>query len=290
MSEYYTKSGNPQASSAGSSSLMRAEFGALEAALDKLPVLAGNANKLVVVRSDASGLEAVAGAIINLSGTSSVDLTAGALVLPQGVATAPVTEGKVYWDTSTNLMTVGDGSAAKVMADTTSSQTLSNKTLTSPTFTTPILGTPQSGVITACTGSPTLTAPLLGTPASGALTNCTADGTTSVGFKSIPQNSQSANYTLTITDSGKHIFHPSADVTARTWTIPANTSVAFPVGTAVTFINGTTAGVITIAITADTLRLVITGATGNRTLAVNGIATAIKITSTEWIISGSGLS
>jgi hypothetical protein len=103
------------------------------------------------------------------------------------------------------------------------------------------------------------------------------------------QNSQSAAYTLVLADTGKHIFHPSADTTARTWTIPANASVAFPIGTAVTFVNQNAAGVITIAITSDTMRLAGAGTTGSRTLAANGVATAIKITSTEWIISGTGL-
>jgi hypothetical protein len=110
-----------------------------------------------------------------------------------------------------------------------------------------------------------------------------------VPFRNIPQNSQSAAYTLVASDSGKHIFHPSADTTARTYTIPANSSVAYPIGTAVTFINQNAAGVITIAITTDTMRLSPAGTTGSRTLAANGVATAIKITSTEWIISGSGL-
>jgi hypothetical protein len=113
--------------------------------------------------------------------------------------------------------------------------------------------------------------------------------TANVGYLNIPQNSQSAAYTLVLADSGKQIFHPSADTTARTWTIPANSSVAFPIGTAVTFINQNGAGVITIAITTDTMRLAGAGTTGSRTLAANGIATAIKITSTEWIISGTGL-
>lgn len=123
----------------------------------------------------------------------------------------------------------------------------------------------------------------------GSLANCTVDGTNQVGFRNIPQVSQSANYTLVLGDSGDHIFHPSADTTARTWTIPANASVPFPIGTAVTFINQNGAGVITIAITSDTMRLAGAGTTGNRTLAANGVATAIKITSTEWIISGTGL-
>ena len=108
-------------------------------------------------------------------------------------------------------------------------------------------------------------------------------------YSQIPQNSQSAAYTLVLADAQKHIFHPSADTTARTWTIPANSSVAFPIGTAVTFVNQNAAGVITIAITTDTMRLAGAGTTGSRTLAANGVATALKITSTSWIISGAGL-
>ena len=129
----------------------------------------------------------------------------------------------------------------------------------------------------------------LGTPSSGTLTNCTADGTNAPGFRGIPQISQSAAYTLVLTDAGKHILHPSADTTARIFTIPANGSVAFPIGTAVTFVNQNAGGVITIAITTDTMRLAGAGTTGSRTLAANGIATAVKLTATEWIISGVSL-
>lgn len=139
------------------------------------------------------------------------------------------------------------------------------------------------------TGTLLVSGGALGTPSSGTLSNCTVDGTNEVGFKNIPQNSQSAAYTLVAGDSGKQIFHPSADTTARTFTIPANSSVPFPIGTAVTFINQNGAGVVTIAITTDTMRLAGAGTTGSRTLAANGIATAVKVTSTEWIISGTGL-
>ncbi|HET9574537.1 MAG TPA: hypothetical protein VFP29_12515, partial [Methyloceanibacter sp.] len=45
-----------------------------------------------------------------------------------------------------------------------------------------------------------------------------------------------------------------------------------------------------IAITSDTMRLAGAGTTGSRTLAANGVATALKVTSTEWIISGTALS
>lgn len=148
----------------------------------------------------------------------------------------------------------------------TDSQTLTNKTLTSPTLTTPALGT----------------------PASGNLSNCTADGTNGVGYKNIPQNSQSAAYTTVLGDGGKHIFHPGSDANARTFTIDSNANVAYPVGTAITFIN-MTSQVVTIAITADTMYLAGTGTTGSRSLAQYGVATAIKIDSTHWIISGTGL-
>jgi len=105
----------------------------------------------------------------------------------------------------------------------------------------------------------------------------------------IPQNSKSAAYTTVLEDAGKHLYHPSADTTARTWTIDSNANVPYPVGTAITFVNDSSAGVITIGITSDTLVLAGSGATGNRTLAANGMATAIKMTSTRWMIAGTGL-
>lgn len=105
----------------------------------------------------------------------------------------------------------------------------------------------------------------------------------------VPQNSQSVAYTLVTTDAGKHIYHPSADTTARIWTIPANSATAFPIGTSISFINDTGAGVLTIAITTDTLILAGAGTTGSRTLAASGMATIMKITSTKWMINGAGL-
>jgi len=181
--------------------------------------------------------------------------------------------GALYWNTTVSTLYVWTGSAwtqaaftASGFATLTGTETLTNKTLTAPVLTTPVLGTPTSGT----------------------LSNCTVDGTNEVGFKNIPQNSQSAAYTLVLADAGKHIFHPSTDANARTFTIPANSSVAYPIGTAITFIN-MTSQVVTIAITSDTMYLSSAGTTGSRSLAQYGSATAIKITSTNWLISGSGL-
>ena len=136
--------------------------------------------------------------------------------------------------------------------------------------------------------SPTLVTPVLGTPSSGTLSSCTVDGTDAVGFRNIPINSKSAAYTTILSDAGKVIFHPSTDANARTFTIDSNGNVAYPIGTAITFIN-MTSQVVTIAITSDTMYLSSAGTTGSRSLAQYGSATAIKMTSTTWLISGSGL-
>lgn len=115
-----------------------------------------------------------------------------------------------------------------------------------------------------------------------------AAGSSNLGYLNIPQNAQTGNYTLVIGDAGKHIYHAAADGSGDTYTIPANSSVAFALGTTVTFVNLASATV-AIAITTDTLTLAGTTSTGSRTLAQNGIATAIKVTSTSWLISGVGL-
>jgi len=103
----------------------------------------------------------------------------------------------------------------------------------------------------------------------------------------IPQNSQSTAYTTTLADGGKHILHPTADNNARTFTIDSNANVPYPIGTAITFVNQI--NTVTIAITSDTMTLMGAGSTGSRTLAANGIATALKVSSTGWVISGTNL-
>lgn len=173
---------------------------------------------------------------------------------------------------------------------------------TGPTLVAPVLGAASATSINKVT----ITAPTTGSTltisdgktlaTTNTLSLAGTDGTTmtfppasaSVGYINIPQNSQSTAYTLVIADQGKHILHPTTDANARTFTIPANASVAYPIGTAITFVNRTTQ-VLSVAITTDTLILANTTTTGTRALALNGLATALKVEATVWIISGTGL-
>jgi hypothetical protein len=107
-----------------------------------------------------------------------------------------------------------------------------------------------------------------------------------VGYREAPQVSKTANYQLVLADRGKSIL---MNGTGLTLTIPANSAVAFPVGTVIIIVNVNTSA-LSISITTDTLTLANSTTTGTRTLARNGLATCVKIGSTSWLISGAGLS
>lgn len=102
----------------------------------------------------------------------------------------------------------------------------------------------------------------------------------SIGFRGLPQLTKTASYTLALTDAGKQI-----SITTGGVIIPANGSVAFPIGTLVAIYNdsGSTQ---TLSITTDTLRWAGTSSTGSRTIAAYGWATVVKVKSTEWTASG----
>jgi hypothetical protein len=88
-----------------------------------------------------------------------------------------------------------------------------------------------------------------------------------------------------LADAGNLIYNQSGS--GVTFTIPANASVPYPLGTTLLFINNGPA--LTISINSDTLVWSPFGSTGSRTLAQYGIATAIKVNSVGWYISGSGV-
>lgn len=108
------------------------------------------------------------------------------------------------------------------------------------------------------------------------------------GYLETPVGNHATPYTAVLADSGKLLYYNGTGAAA--FTIPANASVAYPVGTELTFVNDATGATnMTIAITTDTMILSPGGTTGSRTLAQFGRAKAVKLTATRWLISGSGL-
>ena len=183
------------------------------------------------------------------------------------VATANGVSGTVATATTTPAITVTLGA-------------ITPTTINGNTFTTGT-GVLTIGASKTLTASNTLT--LTGTDAS----TVAFGGGGTVAYINLAQSSKSAAYTTVLADAGTQILHPAADNNARTFTIDSNANVAYEIGTLITFIN--LINTLTIAITTDTMYLAGTTTVGNRTLAVNGIATALKVGTTTWIISGGGL-
>ena len=246
--------------------------------------------------------DGTAGTTVQNSAVTIADTT-GVIAGTQGITFSGSSSGTtalVPAATASGTLTLP--AATDTLVGKATTDTLTNKTLTSPTMTSPVLGTPSSGTLTNCTGLPvsgitasTSTALGVGSIELGHATDTTisrsASGVIAVEgtdlYPNIPINSQSTAYTTVLGDQNKMILHPSSDNNARTFTIAANASVAYALGTTLTFVNKI--NTVTIAINSDTLTLAGAGTTGSRTLAANGMATAVKITSTEWMISGTGL-
>lgn len=231
-----------------------------------------------------------------------------------GTDYAPATSGTsiLYGNGSGGFSNVSIGSGITFVGGTLSA-TGSGGTVTSVTASAPLassggtapnisftgtLAVANGGTgVTTSTGSgnnvlstgPTLSgATLNGTTTFGGSVVPATNTVDSAGYAGIPANSQTANYTTIAGDANKAILHPISDNSPRTFTIDSNANVPYPVGTTIMFIN--MINTVTIAITSDTLYLANTGTTGPRSLGAFGIATAVKVSSTAWIISGNGLS
>ena len=250
----------------------------------------GSAGQVLQVNGAGNALEYAsdAGGDVTLNGVQTLtNKTLTSVVLGGTTSTA---SGNMIVSPATQIVEVkGDGSSVEGQIKlnchaNTHGQTVKAQPHSATVTNTMLLPKGANSTLVSEVGAATLTNKVI----SGATNTLTVDGTNAVGFRNIPQNSQSAAYTLVLADAGKHILHPAGDASTRTFTIPANASVAYVIGTAVTFIN-MTSQVVTIAITSDTMYLSDAGTTGSRSLAQYGSATAIKITATNWVISGSGL-
>ena len=110
-------------------------------------------------------------------------------------------------------------------------------------------------------------------------------------IKSLPQNQQSdsADYTLQLSDAGKHVLKDEGD--GYSVVVPTNSSVAFPIGTVVTIVSGNSW---TYIYPADGNTTEVWGAGYNQTSTAwyipnNSMATLLKIGTDKWMLSGAGL-
>ena len=257
---------------------------------DKVSSVFGRVGSVVGVSTDYSavGITNTSLGASNPSTVAATTITASSTIAATGAVTGSNLSGTNTGNQTITLTGGVTGSGTGSFAATVVTNANLTGVITSVGNATSIASQTGTGTKFVVDTSPILVTPNLGTPSAGNLGSCTTDGTNKVGFLIIPQNSQSAAYTLVLADAGKHIFHPSSDANARTYTIPANSSVDYTIGTAITFVN-MTSQVVSIAITTDTMYLSSAGTTGTRSLAQYGSATAIKMTSTTWLISGSGL-
>jgi hypothetical protein len=244
------------------------------------------------------------GSINSVSGALGTITHYGNTTLSSGSLTFLGDMSRAAWTTSG----IRHVSVSAVLTDTTSSGVVANAytnnfggntiaASNATTFTnygTVFLNDPTAGTNVTITNAYSLITAgnvKLGSTGTGTITAVAATATiastaASVGYLGLPQSATATTATLAIGDSGKHIYVTTA---SQTITIPANASVAYPIGTTITFIAGPSATTVSIAIATDTMYLGGTGTTGTRTLAAYGMATAVKVAATTWYINGSGL-
>jgi hypothetical protein len=104
-----------------------------------------------------------------------------------------------------------------------------------------------------------------------------------------PQNPQTANYILQLSDAGKHIYYTqSSNVILY---IPTTSNVAFSNGTTIMIVSRTSSGA-NVTVSPNTgVSMFLAGNTtsASRNVTTHGVVTLINVAANTWFISGSGV-
>jgi hypothetical protein len=108
--------------------------------------------------------------------------------------------------------------------------------------------------------------------------------------QTIPQNAQSTNYTLQLTDAGKHIYYTQASNTILY--IPTTSNVAFSNGSTIMIVSRTSssANVTVSPNTGVSMYLAGNTTSASRNVTTYGIASLIQVAANTWFINGTGVS
>jgi hypothetical protein len=117
------------------------------------------------------------------------------------------------------------------------------------------------------------------------------DGTANIEVSSttVPQNAKSSDYTLQLTDAGKHIYYTQS--TSNTLYIPTTSNVAFSNGSTIMIVSKTSSSA-NVTITPNTgVSLYLAGNTtsASRNVTTYGVATLIQVEANTWFINGTGI-
>lgn len=135
--------------------------------------------------------------------------------------------------------------------------------------------------------------PKSGGAMTGAITDLGAESTIKdpggivrkIGYRNVPLRTASSSQTLSLNDVGQLLSLSAGDVT-----LPANATVAFAAGDAISIYNNASGSRTISGAAGVTLRLAGSTSTGSRTLGARGLCTVIKIGTDEWVIAGAGVS
>jgi len=107
--------------------------------------------------------------------------------------------------------------------------------------------------------------------------------------QTVPQNAQTTNYILQLSDAGKHIYYTQSSNTILY--IPTTSNVAFSNGTTIMIVSRTSssANVTVSPNTGVTMYLAGNTTSASRNVTTYGMATLIQVAANTWFISGTGV-